>query len=126
MRTLKYQRHEFHQDAPDIRQASLAEFVLDVPYLLARGVVPPHHILNAVLQTGGGDAGMSPGTGWEPFQVTTQEYEELLEHLRGMDLDQVQDQDRARFVPDRILLDETLWDCTTHHEWLRQVHQKYP
>ena len=126
MRTLEYKRYEFHQDAPDIRQASLAEFVLDVPYLLSRGVIPPLHILNKVLQTGGGDAGMSPGTGWEPFQITVQEYEELLGHLCRMDLAQVRRQDRARFVPDSIIVDETLGECLTHFEWLRQVRQKYP
>lgn len=34
MRTVKYERIEFHQDEPEQRTAQLAEFVLDLPYLI--------------------------------------------------------------------------------------------
>ena len=126
LRTLEYERYEFHQDAPEPRTGSLAEFVLDVPYLLFNGVVPPLRILNAVLRTGGGDAGMSPGTGWKPFRITRQEYDELVRHLRAMDLKALRRRRRARYVPARIVVDEALGTCRTQLDWLRRVREKYP
>ena len=126
MRIVRYERFEFHQDTPDEREASLAEFVLDVPYLVARGVIPPLHILNEVTRTGGGDAGMSPGAVWDPFEVTPEEYQELLVHLSHADLEELRRQHRARFVPDRVIVDETLHESPTHLDWIRNVHRKYP
>ena len=125
LRIVSYERYEFHQDSADRRQGSLAEFVLDVPYLVQSGVIPPLHVLNAVTQTGGGDAGMSPGAGWEPFQVTQEEYDALVTELRRADLRKLRREDRARFVPDTIIVDETLHGASSHVDWIRKVSQKY-
>ncbi|NIM51376.1 MAG: hypothetical protein GTO22_19355 [Gemmatimonadales bacterium] len=125
MRTVTYERFEFHQPAPETRTASLAEFVLDVPYLVMHGVIPPRHVLNEVLRHGGGDAGMSPGAGWEPFEIDHQEYVELVSALQELDLAEVARADRARFVPQRLFLDASLDDSKTHLEWVRRVAQKY-
>jgi hypothetical protein len=61
MRTVKYERLEFHQDEPENRTAPLTEFVLDLPYPTYHGVIPPRHVINEVFTGGGGDTGMSPG-----------------------------------------------------------------
>jgi hypothetical protein len=126
LRTLEYERYEFHQRAPERRTGTLAEFVLDVPYLMFNGVVPPLRVMNAVLRTGGGDAGMSPGTGWKPFRLTKPEYDDLVRHLLAMDLKALRRRRRARYVPARIVVDEALWTCRTQFDWLRRVHEKYP
>ena len=57
MRTVKYERLELHQAEPERCSAVFEEFVLDVPYLVFYGVIPPLDVLNEVLKGGGGDAG---------------------------------------------------------------------
>jgi hypothetical protein len=69
---------------------------------------------------------MSPGTGWKPFQITAQGYEELVPQLRRLDLEKFRHEHRARFVPDRIVVDETLHGSGTHLDWIKKAHQKYP
>ena len=66
MKTIKYTRHEVHAPSEG-REASLLSFVYDVPYLSCHGILPPLHLLNVHLQSGGSDGGMGPGAEWEPF-----------------------------------------------------------
>src|SRR5258708_4282113 len=76
-RIIKYRRHESHGPT-ESREAPLWAFFFDVPYLLVFGVFPPRHVLNSYLRIGGGDGGMSPGTSWEPFELTEDEYISVL------------------------------------------------
>jgi hypothetical protein len=86
MRKLDYWRHEFHSSEPEPRKAELPFFLLDIPYLFFEGIIPPLSVVNSVLRTGGGDAGMSPGTSWEPFVVTDREYAQLVQRLAALDV----------------------------------------
>ena len=125
MRTVSYERLEFHQDGPEQREAPLAEFVLDVPYLVMFGVIPPLHVLNEVLSGGGGDAGMSPGARWDPFAIDDDEYSELVAGLLALDLRDVAASDRARFVPDALIVDHGAADSRNHLEWMARITAKY-
>ncbi len=60
-RTVKYVRHEFHGD-PERHTGTLPTFVYDVPYLSACGVLPPLHILNGILSSGGETGTEAPAT----------------------------------------------------------------
>jgi hypothetical protein len=62
-------------------KATIIEFILDIPYLLNYGLVPPLHILNEIFKTGFEDAGMSGGCKWEPFKIDQNEYEEIVKTL---------------------------------------------
>ena len=122
MREIAYVRHDFHH--PDeARHAPLPVFLLDVPYALAFGVIPPPHLLNQLLASGGGDAGMSPGTSWVPFSLDEAEYADLVRALLGLDLRGVGD--AARFVPDAIREDRTLWSAKSNGRWLRAVRDRH-
>ena len=125
MRTVCYERYEFHQDVPEQRTAPLTEFVLDVPYLVMFGVIPPLQVLKEVLAGGGGDAGMSPGAGWEPFSIDNEEYAELVAGLLALDLRDVAANDRARFVPDSVVVDASVEDSKDHIQWLARITPKY-
>ena len=125
MRTVSYERFEFHQDGPEQRTAPLTEFALDVPYLIMFGVIPPLRVLNEVLARGGGDAGMGPGAGWEPFSIDDEEYSELVAGLLALDLRDVAANDRARFVPDTVVVDASVADSEDHLEWLARITPKY-
>ena len=125
MRTVKYERIEFHQDEPDQLTAQLAEFVLDVPYLFYQGAIPPRYILNEVLTSGGGDAGISPGAVWEPFSTGEGEYTTLVAELLALDLHDVSASGRARFVPKKLFVDSEVTGSKTHLEWIAQIAAKY-
>ncbi len=53
MRTIKYQRHEFHEEKPEDREAPLFLIVYDVPYFGACGICPSFHITNQFFASGG-------------------------------------------------------------------------
>ena len=125
MRTVTYERLEFHQDEPEHRTAALAEFVLDVPYLTCHGVIPPRHVLNEVLSSGGGDAGMSPGAVWEPFSISEDEYTTLVADLLELDLHDIATSGRGRFVPKTLFVDSEVTEPKTHLEWITEITAKY-
>ena len=102
-------------DAPS-ESALLAEFLLTTPVfahaLRSFGVVPPIHILNEVLSSGSYDAGMSGGASWEPFEVSAEEYEELVEQL-------------TTSLDHSIIEDPELWDRSTYEKWHGALLSKY-
>ena len=122
---VNYQQHEFHQPNPTNCDAPLTEFVLDVPYLVFLGVIPPLYILNEVLKTGGGDGGMSPGTSWTSFAIAEEKYEALVSALVSLDLKKLRRRGTIRFVPDRIIIDESLHNERTHISWVKRVSDNY-
>ena len=56
---------------------TVADVLLEIPYLLMTRIIPPLRVVNDLLAKGISDAGMSGGCRWEPFQVTPVEWEEL-------------------------------------------------
>lgn len=121
---IKYTRHEFHASDQN-GEAPLEVFLLDIPYLLMYGVIPPLPVINEILKSGGGDGGMSPGTSWEPFTITETEYKELVSCLLALDLNQMTQQMQVRFVPDEIIEDQSFNTISTHAEWLINISKKY-
>ena len=63
-------------------ERSLVELLDAIPYLLLE-LIPPLKVVNQVLATGCEDAGMSGGCRWEPFQITEDEYREVVEVLEA-------------------------------------------
>lgn len=62
---------------------SLLAFVYDYYVSIdACGVFPPFHILNQRLLRGGGGGGMGPGAKWEPFLLSREEYDQLVDAIR--------------------------------------------
>ena len=88
------------------------------------GVIPPLHVLNETLLSGGDRGGMSPGTSWKPFRITEDEYQELVESLLSLDFAEAK-----KYHPyvsfENIIVDETLHHCSTRLEWLKAVSEKY-
>ncbi|MEL7313777.1 MAG: hypothetical protein AAFN08_02360 [Cyanobacteria bacterium J06559_3] len=96
MKIVSYQRHELWYE-PEARIAPLSTFVYDIPYLDGCGIFPPLHVLNEVFASGG-DGGMSPSTSWEPFTITSEEYDELWQILEQQDPKSLSDQARCTHV----------------------------
>jgi hypothetical protein len=122
LKDIEYTRHDFHHE-PENRKTALRYFVLDVPYLLAFGVIPPLSIMNRTLKSGGGQGGMGPGATWKPFTLTDEEYAELVQHLVSLDLDEARQ--HARFIPDALRDDTSLHSCRNVGSWLRAAKMKY-
>lgn len=126
MRQVTYRRHEFRYD-PEERTAGLADFLLDVPHLVSYGVIPHLQLLNDELNRGGGDAGMSPGTSWEPFQINEEEYRELVDELLSLDVERGRAEGRFRFARENTPLrtDSGLEWIKDRFAWLRATREKY-
>src|ERR671927_270680 len=64
------------------READLVTLLIGGPYQsLHRGEIPPFDVVNYVLAAGGLGGGMNGGWHWQPFTITRDEYEELVEAL---------------------------------------------
>jgi hypothetical protein len=93
MRELRFKRYVMHCAGGIWTRGTLKDLLLAMPYVLHR-FIPPFHVINYLLQHGvpnelfpdgllpNGkvqcDAGMSGGCSWKPFEITREEYEELV------------------------------------------------
>ena len=125
MRFVKYKRHEFREKHPANRNEEVARFLLDIPYLLYFGVIPSREAINEVLRKGGGDAGMSPGASWEPFELTEDEYWEIVERWDQMDIEKEREEDHFRYNPKMFVKDDEIMNIPEHTNYLRLSRKKY-
>jgi hypothetical protein len=125
MRTVTYKTHWSYAGKSGTRKAPLSEFVLDIVYLIGKeGVIPPFHVLNEVLQGGGNNGGMGPGTSWRPFRIKEADYVELVQALLRLDIAEAR-KTHPYVDFDRLIVDEMLHHYPTHLEWVRAVVAKY-
>ncbi len=117
-------RHDIHRQSGSVR-ATLVEFVMDNLWLLHWRWIPPLHLLNGVLQTGGSDLGTSPGTWWSTGKLSTDESERLVVDLCAVNREKLRSNRRARFIPGRIVVDHSLGNCRRFLAWLRKVRAAY-
>jgi hypothetical protein len=126
VRSVNYTTHWSYAGPGVERSAQLIDFVLDILYLMdSSGIVPPFHVLNEVLQEGGSNGGMSPGTSWQPFEISDVEYQELVEGLLKLDIAEARNNHPyVRF--ERVIVDKSLNEETTYADWMLAVNAKYP
>ena len=125
MRSVKYKRHEFRERYPSNRNEELHRFLLDLPYLMYFGVVPSLAVINEFLKSGGGDGGMSPGASWEPFEITEDEYWEIVERWDHMDITKERADDHFRHDPKVFVQDHEITSIPRHGDYLRRSRKKY-
>jgi hypothetical protein len=84
MRVIRYKTHGA-VGWDSWKHGSLTELLFDIPHLWLPlrvfKVIPPFHVLNEILISGISEAGMSGGCRWQPFQISEEEYAELVEDL---------------------------------------------
>ncbi len=122
MKRIVYERHEFHGE-PERRSAELSVLVYDIPYIGACGIFPPLHIVNEIFASGGSEGGMSPGATWQPFEISSAEYEELVEVIRFLDPQSLGD--RARYTGVKYEFDSDFDDIREWQLWISAVCQKH-
>jgi len=62
-------------------RGTVVQLLLDIPYLIVGGLIPPLPVLNEVIDRGIADAGMSGGCRWEPFRLSEPEFAEIVAEL---------------------------------------------
>jgi hypothetical protein len=93
VRELRFKRYVMHRAGGIWRQGTLKDLPLEMPCVL-HAFIPPFHVLNYLLRHGVPnefspdgllpdgkvqyDAGMSGGCSWKPFEITQEEYEDLV------------------------------------------------
>ena len=123
MRTIKYKQHEHTWPNPKHHHAVLSTFVYDIPYFGACGIFPPLHICNQCFLRGGGDGGMSPGASWEPFEISQEEYTELVQVLKTQDPKTIKHE--ARFTSIKFQFDTSFDNIEEIFEWKSQICKKH-
>ena len=58
------------------------DLLLNMPYLLASGLIPPEFVINELLSQGLNDAGMSGGVQWEPYRLRPGDFDALAQALQ--------------------------------------------
>lgn len=125
MRMVTYETHWSYLGPALKCKAPLSEFVLDIIYLFEKnGIIPPHHLLNITLKTGGNSGGMGPGTTWTPFEITQAEYQELVDALLRLEVEKAKaSHPYISFAKAKV--DKSLHTYQTYSEWLSAVKMKY-
>ena len=71
----------------------------------------------AVLRTGGGDGGMSPGCIWEPFGLGDEDYWQAVDKLERLTRDDLASRHRVRQFTDELRPDYSAPDTDDYGVW---------
>ena len=64
-------------------EGTVVELLFDIPYLIGWSApFPSHDQLNSLLRKGYRDAGMSGGCEWAPFELSADEYDEVVSAIK--------------------------------------------
>lgn len=99
LRTIRYVRHYGPWHDPEPFENSLLAFIYDIPDFGACGVFPPFQLLNQFLLRGRFGGGMSPGAAWDPFTLSLDEYNQLVEAVRTVPPESLRDRARYAHLP---------------------------
>lgn len=125
MRMVRYKTHWAYTGPAISRREPLSAFILDIMYLMEmHGVIPPLEVLNEILEKGGNNGGMGPGTTWRSFTITDDEYDELVGALLTADMLRIkQNHPYVRF--ESIIVDYELREIKDYRSWLKASFDKY-
>lgn len=56
--------------------------LMNIPYLLSSGLIPPEFVVNELLSRGLNDAGMSGGAQWAPYRLKQGDFDALVDALK--------------------------------------------
>ena len=96
------------------KRGTVADLLLEIPYLLTARIIPPLHVVNDLLAKGLDDAGMSGGCQWEPLQITESDWDDLVLQLKSLPGDEA-----CEFVrpPDWVETADDWWAWIMIHKY---------
>jgi hypothetical protein len=104
-------------------EAPLLFFVYDIPYFTSCDVFPSYDLINKIFKAGTNGGGMSPGTTWEPFAITEEEFENLKNEIKNTPIEKIQVYSRYADVP--FIIDPSFDHLKDRTEWSREVCKQY-
>lgn len=119
-------------DEGNIVIGEIWELFVDAPYApfgLSRknkkSYIPPISIVNDFfISGGGGDGGMSPGSGWNPFRITKSQYDLMVDKL--LSINTKEEKKKHFFLPLDISIDRELnAKYPNKEEWREQFKIRY-
>jgi hypothetical protein len=126
-RQITYTRYEFTAaqagEEDTVHTSTLLTFVYDIPYFGACGIFPPLHLANEMFERGTLGGGMGPGTSWEPFTVSEDEYTALVEAIQETPLEEIKLHARYAFV--KFKFDHSLHGIETWYAWVSACCKKH-
>ncbi|MGI9180549.1 MAG: hypothetical protein ACR2H9_08630 [Longimicrobiaceae bacterium] len=84
MRTIRFEILAGVGDGVQQREGTLVSLLESIPYLLISGLIPPRSVLDEILRRGEVNAGMSGGCRWEPFELSEEEWQELVREFEAI------------------------------------------
>src|SRR5205809_5364018 len=106
MKTIEYTITEFHGADGQCR-GTVADLMLDAHLIPRCGLIPPFRVVAAVIRIGGGDAGMSPGCAWEPFELSEEDYWQAVAYLERVTLEELRSRHRDPQIVGEIRADDS-------------------
>ena len=120
-RIVEYNRHEYNDS--EKREARLIYFIYDIPYFGGCGILPPLHIINQIFKHGGDEGGMSPGATWNPFEISEEEYNKLVEDVFSTDLEEIAP--FARYAEVKFKIDNSFDHIKDMFDWISATCEKH-
>src|SRR2546427_12906337 len=117
MEKLEYIVTEPHSADAAVR-GTLADLVLDAHLIAPCGLIPPFIVLQEQLRSGGGNAGMSPGCVWEPFELTEPDYSDMVGQLEMLTREDLASRHRNLQIVGEIRPDYGAGGAKNWHEWM--------
>ncbi len=78
------------------KSGSVLSLLCSIPYFFLSEVIPPICVVNEVLKKGVVEAGMSGGCRWKPFQLSVEQYADLVGELKKMNFADITPPDWVR------------------------------
>ena len=132
-REITYKMYDTMSDEGELKQGEIWEVYVASPYALTSihvddfsfAFIPPYtHLKHFFAQGGGGFGGMSPGAGWNAFELKHSEYLEFKKKLLGLDPKLAKKE--HFYYPDRFVVDSELNEAYPEaKEWRKQFQLKY-
>ena len=79
--------------------------------------------MNQIFASGGGDGGMSPGSSWKPFRISSGQYDRLVQQVRETPVILIKD--KARFGQLKFIIDSSFDQYKEQSTWLNKVCERY-
>ena len=122
MKKIRYK--VFDLAGEESKEATLNNFFLEIPALIMYGVIAPFEVVNQILKLGNAGGGMSPGVEWEPFQISNEEYEEIINDIRDRLIEGNIPGPHGTEI-EKAIEDKEFENYTEWTTWIKDVTKKY-
>lgn len=120
METIEYKITEFHGVGGSCR-GTIADLMLDAHLIPRCGLIPPFRAIAAIFRSGGGNAGMSPGCVWVPFELNEEDYWQAVARLEKATPDELRSRYRDPHIVGEIRSDYGATDIDDYQLWLQSI-----